>query len=243
MSIPPQIIVNADDIGLKTSVNKAILYCFEQGYINSTSLLTNMDNFDEAVDLIHANPIIKNIGVHVNFAEGKPVSGVINPQFLDTEGNWDINKTGSTSSLLNNSDKAFFRNEVNAQIDRALSAKINIVHLDSHLHLHTLPCFYNLFIDIARQRKLRLRLAQTYKEDSYLKFYYRKYINNKIKTNAGSYSDLFETVEMFTKNTDRALGRKIVEIMVHPDFDGKGRLFDHVDNVSINNWISYLNNK
>jgi len=29
--------------------------------------------------------------------------------------------------------------------------------------------------------------------------------------------------------------------MVHPDFDAAGKLFDHVDGVSMDNWIDYLN--
>ncbi|MCC8426189.1 ChbG/HpnK family deacetylase [Mucilaginibacter sp. UR6-11] len=240
MGIPSQIIVNADDIGLKTSVNQAILYCYEQGYINSTSLLTNMDGFDEAIDLIHNNPVIKNIGVHVNFSEGRPLTDFSKSQFLDDDGYWDPGKTGKLIQFLNHDGKALFLKEINAQIDRAISSALDIVHLDSHLHLHTLPAFYKLFIEVARQRKLKLRLAQTYNENSYLKFYYRKYINREIKAAGINYTALFETVDEFLNNKGTSQIDKAVEIMVHPDFDGQGKLFDHVDTTAINNWISYL---
>lgn len=240
MSIPSQIIVNADDIGLKTSVNKAILYCFEQGYINSTSLLTNMGGFNDAVELIHQNPIIQNIGLHVNFAEGKPVSNFAQTQFLDAEGNWDINKTGKLFPFLNKETKRAFLTEINAQLERALAAKIKINHLDSHLHLHTLPPFYNLFIGVAKRHNLKLRLAQTYREGSYVKFYYRGYINNKIKTLAINYSQYFVTVGEFLKSDTKFSAGHMIEIMVHPDFDASGNLFDHVDENSMKDWISYL---
>lgn len=240
MSIPAQIIVNADDIGLKPSVNKAILYCFEQGYINSTSLLTNMDHFNDTVEFIHQNPIIKNVGLHVNFAEGKPVSNFGQTQFLDADGNWDINKTGKLLTLLNKGTQTAFFNEINAQLERALKAKINISHLDSHLHLHTLPAFYNLFIKVAKTRNLKLRLAQTYREGSYLKFYYRSYINNKIRALDINYSEYFVTVKEFLKSNTNFVDKRGVEIMVHPDFDTSGKLFDHVDTESMNDWLSYL---
>ena len=70
--IPDYIIANADDLGYSHSVNKAILYCFEHGYINSASLMTNTGFFDEAVSMIKENPVIRNIGVHIDLAEGKP---------------------------------------------------------------------------------------------------------------------------------------------------------------------------
>jgi predicted glycoside hydrolase/deacetylase ChbG (UPF0249 family) len=240
MSIPYPIIVNADDIGLKPSVNKAILYCFEHEYINSTSLLTNMDYFAETVEFIHQNPAIQNIGLHVNFAEGKPVTNFPQKQFLDANGNWDVNKTGKLTMVLNDEVKAAFLNEINAQLERALKANIKIVHIDSHLHLHTLPAFYNLFIEVAKRENLKLRLAQTYREKSYLKFFYRKYINSKIKGLNINYSEYFVTVEEFIKSKASFLDKHSVEIMVHPDFDASGKLFDHVGAKSMENWIAYL---
>lgn len=180
------------------------------------------------------------IGVHINFAEGMPVTYFNQPRFLDTDGYWDINKTGSPLFILNRQSKASFLNEIDAQIEKAISSKIKINHLDSHLHLHTLPAFYQIFIEAARHHKLKLRLAQTYRESSYLKFYYRKYINNKIKKNEGNYTDLFETVEEFLKHAGRDLNGKTVELMVHPDFDANGKLFDHVSSTSVESWINYL---
>lgn len=241
MRIPSSIIVNADDIGLRPSVNKAILYSFQQGYINSTSLLTNMDCFDQTVDFIHNNPSIINIGLHGNFAEGRPVSNFKYHEFLDDDGNWNISKTSRVSQLLTKELKAAFAAELDAQLNKALSAKINITHVDSHLHLHTLPAFYNIYIDVAKCHKLKLRLAQTYREGSYVKFLYRSFLNNKIKSAHINYSDLFETVSKFLNRADRG-SKTMVEIMVHPDFDQAGKLIDHVDGISMDYWVDYLKN-
>lgn len=239
MNIPSSIIVNADDIGLKTSVNKAILYSYEKGYINSTSLLTNMDCFDETVDFIHQNPAIINIGLHGNFAEGKPVTNFKYKEFLDEAGNWNLQQTGKITQLINKEVKAAFVAELNAQMDKAMAGKINITHLDSHLHLHTLPSFYSIYIDLAKRHKLKLRLAQTYREGSYPKFLYRKFLNSKIKSAHINYADLFETVTKFLENPNRDSKTK-TEIMVHPDFDASGKMFDHVDGVSMDLWVDYL---
>lgn len=198
-----------------------------------------MDCFDETIDFIHSNPAIINIGLHGNFAEGKPVSNFKYPEFLDADGNWNLSKTGKITQLLSKDIKAAFAAELNAQMEKALGAKINITHVDSHLHLHTLPSFYSMYIDLAKRHKLKLRLAQTYREGSYPKFLYRKFLNSKIKANHIAHSDYFETVDKFLSFGDQHPAGK-TEIMVHPDFDADGKIFDHVDGTSMEYWVAYL---
>jgi len=106
--------------------------------------------------------------------------------------------------------------------------------------LHTLPCFYRLFINAAKHYKLKLRLAQTYNEGNYIKFLYRKYVNHEIKTNNIGYSDYFETVAGFLKKGEIFYQNKYIEIMLHPDIDKAGRLVDHVDKGNLENWINYI---
>ena len=51
------IYINADDFGLGTSVNKAIVECFNSGIINSTTLMANMPGFDEAIELLRLDEL------------------------------------------------------------------------------------------------------------------------------------------------------------------------------------------
>jgi hypothetical protein len=241
--IPGNILANADDLGYNTTVNKAILYCFEQGYINSTSLMTNTPYFEETVKLVHENPVISNIGIHVNLAEGPPLTD-FKENYLDAAGNWDIKKTNKLLNRLDKASRTAFSNEINAQVERAVAAKISVTHLDSHLHLHTLPCFYKLFLTIANQYKLKIRLAQTYNEGSHLKFYYRKYINNIFRNAGYNYSDCFETVDRFLLEKNRVFNKNItVEVMLHPWFDARGVLTDHYDRDTLTKWLNFLTNQ
>ena len=52
-----KIIINADDFGLNSSVNKAIVESFNNGLINSTTLMANMPGFEEAVEMAHKSKI------------------------------------------------------------------------------------------------------------------------------------------------------------------------------------------
>lgn len=240
MVIPSNILANADDLGLNTTVNKAILQCFELGYINSTSLLTNTDYFDETIDLINQNPSIKNIGVHVNLAEGKPVTLFTETGYLDKTGNWDLAKINKVIAFLNPTAQQVFLNEICAQIDKALAAKIPLTHIDSHYHLHTLPCFYKLFLWAAKRYDLKIRIAQTFNEGSYLNLVYRKYINQKFKANHINYSDRFETVNYHLNNSTNKSRSGVVEIMLHPGLDMEGGLTDHYDADTMTDWVNFL---
>jgi predicted glycoside hydrolase/deacetylase ChbG (UPF0249 family) len=239
MRIPENIIANADDLGYNAAVNSAIRYCFEHGYINSCSLMTNMEGFEEAVTMIRESHTIKNIGIHINLAEGKPLTN-LQGNYFDKEGNWDVYKTNQVSNWLGSKGKSAFLNEIEAQITKAQAENITISHLDSHLHLHTLPCFYKLFLAAAKQHKLKLRLAQTSKEGSYLKYYYRKYINSQFKKFGLNYSSRFETIEEYFRKNDSGNTGGIVELMLHPSLDPSGALTDHYDPETLKKWLTYL---
>lgn len=238
--IPENIIANADDFGLNSSVNKAILHSYEQGYINSTSLMANCIGFEEAVAMSHQNKIVQNIGVHINLAEGKPVTDFKQKGFLTPNGEWDIGQTGKKLSFLSFESKAAFYAEIETQLSRVLKQNVPVTHLDSHLHLHTLPCFFELFLSLARTYKLKLRLAQSFNEGSPLKFLFRQFLNRKIKQQGIGYSSRFQTVDYFINHHHLRPAARQTEIMLHPDFDQSGNLTDHYLPTDMADWLLYL---
>ena len=239
MSIRTGLIVNADDLGLSISVNEAILFCYEKGYINSSSILTNTPFFDETAQLVHNNKAIINLGVHVNFAESKPLTNFKYNEYLNDNGEWDLDETKKYSNSLNTEVKNAFLTELYAQVDKALSANLNITHIDSHYHLHILPCFYDLFIKAAKKYNIKLRLAQLSHEQNVVKYLYRLYINSKIKLNNHNYSAKFENLGEFLKKLPNNNNQNI-ELMVHPQLDESGNLTDSVDSTGFAEWVKYV---
>jgi chitin disaccharide deacetylase len=238
MSIRTGLIVNADDLGLSRSVNEAILFCYKKGYINSSSILTNTTFFDETVQLVHDNTVITNVGVHINFAESKPLTNFKYDEYLNENGEWDLDKTRKYSNSLNTDVKNAFQTELYAQVDKALSSHLNITHIDSHYHLHILPCFYDLFINAAKIYNIKLRLAQLSHEQNVVKYLYRLYINSKIKLNNNNYSAKFENLGEFLKKFPNNTHQNI-ELMVHPQFDELGKLTDSVDAIGFAEWVKF----
>ncbi len=238
MPIPANIIATADDLGMSPAVNRAVVYCFAQGYINSASLLTNTPYFTETVRLLRDSPMVTNIGVHVNLAEGPPVTPFAFPHFLNGEGHWNIQKTGIKTAYLNKAVRQAFYEEITAQIAKAAEAGLQLTHLDSHYHLHTLPRFFPLFIKAALHYRLPLRLAQTHYAGNVFTFLYRRFINYRIRQHGLSFSARFEYPAYFLQKATPS--RALTELMLHPLFDAADTLTDHYDAAAMQGWIAYL---
>jgi len=60
-----KLIVNADDFGRSTAINRGIIDAHEKGVVTSTSLMTDREAFAEAVALARRYPRL-GIGLHLD---------------------------------------------------------------------------------------------------------------------------------------------------------------------------------
>ncbi|HYE76027.1 MAG TPA: ChbG/HpnK family deacetylase, partial [Blastocatellia bacterium] len=135
-----QLIVNADDFGITTGVNRAIIEGHQHGIITSTTLMVNMPGFNEAVQLAKANPKL-GVGLHFNITQGQPIAS---KEKIRSLLNSKLEFTGTSTALAQRSilgrlKSAEIEIELRAQIEKALAAGIKPTHLDSHKHAHALP--------------------------------------------------------------------------------------------------------
>ena len=127
------LIVNADDFGASSGINRGILEAHRKGILTSTSLMVNMPAAAEAVVLSREAPDL-GIGLHVNFTN-------------ESEG--PVVDIASTEAC---------REELSRQFDQftALMGRLP-THLDSHHHVHRRSNLLPLFLDLASQYRLPLR--------------------------------------------------------------------------------------
>ena len=234
--IPLNIIANADDFGFNKNITDGIVRAYERGYVNSLSLMTNGNYFEEAVSIIKSRPLLKNVGVHINFTLGKPLTA-INKMYLTHTGEWDRTNVDKVFMVLSKQSSEAFYKEICCQIERALNAGIDINHLDSHHHVHTLPCFVRLFIKAARSYDLKLRLAQTSPSGNIFKNLYRQQLNKAIISNELNYSSYFEHPGKIKQRIAGLNGMKTIEVMLHPILNELGELTDHHDPIGFNQWM------
>ncbi|PZX51292.1 putative glycoside hydrolase/deacetylase ChbG (UPF0249 family) [Algoriphagus ratkowskyi] len=225
------LIINADDFGKDKLINEAIVYCLNNNLINSTSLMVGEPGFQEAISSIN-NFGYKNIGLHVNLTEGKPLSTFEADCFLQENGDWDPNKVWSPNLLKKEISKKF-EAEIVFQLEKMADSILFPNHINSHHHIHTTPFLFPVFLKVALKFKIKLRLCQSYYENSYFKYYYRVGINQIIKSNRLAFSDSFESLNSWNSRKQMLRAKKI-EIMVHPMFlQDYSKIIDSWENVDL----------
>jgi len=132
-----RLIINADDFGYSKEVNLGIIEAHRFGTVTSTTIMTNEDFFEHAIDIY---PKSLGIGIHLNLTWDRSL--ITNKPFSK------YNKHLAVLGLLNK-NKA--EKEFRKQIDTLLERGIRPDHLDTHHHIHAFPPLKDLIIDLAKE--------------------------------------------------------------------------------------------
>lgn len=142
------LIVNADDFGLTTGVNRAIIEAHTRGILTSATIMANMPAFDDAVCLAKAHPSL-GVGLHFNITQGHPIAEPARVRsLLDQRGEFLGTSTALLQrALLGRLRVEEIRIELRAQIEKSLSAGLPLTHVDSHKHAHAFPPVFSAIAD------------------------------------------------------------------------------------------------
>ncbi len=147
-----RLIVNADDFGYTTGVNRAIIEAHTHGIVTSSTLMANAPAFDDAVHLAKQNPQL-SVGCHVVLLDGKPVLDPVRVSSI-TKNSSPVFRDGLKSfaarAFSGRIDRSQIEAEITAQIQKIQSAGISVSHLDSHKHTHLLPAVLGPMLRAAR---------------------------------------------------------------------------------------------
>ncbi len=150
-----RLIINADDFGLTSGVNRGIIESHAHGVVTSATLMACGEKFAEAATLAAQAPRL-GVGCHVVLVDGVPVSDAatvstltVGPRFRDRLTNFAM--LAATGRL----DPAQIEAEVTAQIQKLQAAGIRVSHLDSHKHTHMFPVVLKGMLRAAKKCGIR----------------------------------------------------------------------------------------
>jgi hopanoid biosynthesis associated protein HpnK len=157
-----RLIINADDFGVTSGVNRAIVEAHEGGIVTSATLMANGQAFEEAVSLAQARPRL-GVGCHVVLVDGAPlVRQTATDSLLDPRSRTagtprfrdGISKFAALA-LLGRLAQDEIEEEAAAQIGKLQSSGIAVTHLDSHKHTHMFPQVLRPLLRAAQVRGVR----------------------------------------------------------------------------------------
>lgn len=158
-----RVIINADDFGIHTEVNHAVIEAYEKGVLRSASLLASGAAFEEAVTLAKQCPGL-GIGIHLCLVGSLPP--VLSPQEVPTL----VDKDGLVAEsyipfirrvMEGKIDYEQVYRELDAQMEKIMAQGLPITHVDSHQHMHILPPIWAIVQTLMKKYGLhRLRVPR-----------------------------------------------------------------------------------
>jgi len=134
----PRLIVNADDFGLTSGVNRAITEASRSGIVTSATLMANSQAFDQAVQLAQSQPQLQ-VGCHVVLIDGEPLCAEL-PSLTVEIGKFRSSiKEFALAAVRKRISQEEVQHEAEAQIRKIQATGIRVTHVDTHKHTHLFP--------------------------------------------------------------------------------------------------------
>ncbi len=153
-----RLIINADDFGLTSGINRAVEDLHRAGVLSSATLMANGPAFEDAVALARRNPSL-GIGCHIVLVDGVPLSppdripSLLGPDRRRLRPSLLNFAAAATTGKLREQE---LRTEALAQIRRIQAAGLHVTHLDTHKHTHTFPSVAASLVQVAREASVPL---------------------------------------------------------------------------------------
>jgi chitin disaccharide deacetylase len=143
-----RLIVNADDFGLSSSVNAAVIRAHRDGILTTASLMVNEPGFAEAVILAKENPSL-GVGLHLTLLHGHsalPPDKI--PGLANSRGEFSNSPVGAGMAyFFKSSLREQLRAEIHAQIEKFHATGLKLDHVNGHLHLHLHPAVFKILME------------------------------------------------------------------------------------------------
>ncbi len=157
-----RLIINGDDFGYSSAVNRAILQAHRQGVLTSTSLMVNERAADEAVQLAKATPSLA-VGLHLVLVLGRAaLSPTAIPTLVNSHGKFTNSPfVAGVQYYFSRAARREVRNEMRAQFEKFVATGLPFSHVDGHTHLHMHPVIFDELIPLCEEFGVpRLRVVK-----------------------------------------------------------------------------------
>ena len=133
-----RLIINADDFGLTTGVNRAIAEGNRSGVLTSATMMANAQASAAAMDIAREQPALKT-GCHIVLIDGVPISANL-PSLTSGSSRFRSSlKQFAVAAVRKQIAPEEIQREAEAQIRKIQTRCIALTHVDSHKHTHMFP--------------------------------------------------------------------------------------------------------
>lgn len=150
------LIINGDDFGYSSSVNRAIVRAHRDGVLTSASLMVNEAAADEAIELARGNPGLA-VGLHLVLVLGRSaLTHSEIPHITNAGGRFtDSSLRAGLNYYFSYAARHEMKREMRAQFERFAATGLPFSHVDGHTHLHMHPTIFDELIRLCEEFNVR----------------------------------------------------------------------------------------
>lgn len=151
-----RLIVNADDFGLSSSVNRAVVQAHQNGILSTASLMVNEEGTAEAVTMARDNPRL-GVGLHLTLLCGhSALDSQQIPRLVNARREFTNNPVAAGwSYFFSRSLRGQLRDEMAAQFEKFQATGLPLDHVNGHLHLHLHPVVFEILMENSERWGIR----------------------------------------------------------------------------------------
>ena len=142
-----RLIVNADDFGASSSINRAVIQAHREGILTSASLMVNGAAFEEAVEFAKAHRKL-GVGLHLVLCRGRstlPFERI--PSLVERTGEFAHRPVWAGFKYYFLPVRQQLREEITAQFEKFAQTGLELDHVNGHLHFHLHPMILRLLME------------------------------------------------------------------------------------------------
>jgi predicted glycoside hydrolase/deacetylase ChbG (UPF0249 family) len=208
------LIINADDFGISTEVNRGIFTAYEKGVITDSSLLIKGEYSQEAITMIKENPEFP-VGIHIAL---DPLLGWESP------GKEKFTRQGLHQIMNESTFLTKIEQEIHEQIEAFLDTGLIPSHIDTHHHVHGFPQIFETLVEAMDRYGIKaLRFNKTGyslmgREDILLSAETAQWMEDALRQRRITYPHLL--IDPLLPFSLEELPPGMTELMVHPSSGG-----------------------
>ena len=161
---------HADDYGMFRTQSKHIIDCYHNGALNGISIMPNSPYLRECMEDIADIRQKLFVTVHLNFVEGRPLTGDKAGRLTDRNGNFSIGFFKLFCLGYVPVIRRFYYKQIRREVEAQLlncqpymnDGKFRI---DGHVHYHMLPLVFDAVMDVIKKNDLQVSYIRFPREE------------------------------------------------------------------------------
>jgi predicted glycoside hydrolase/deacetylase ChbG (UPF0249 family) len=208
------LIINADDLGISSEVNRGIFTAYKHGVVTDSSLLINGACSQEAVTILRKNPQF-SAGIHTDLDSLLGWESPGKEKFTRQELHQIMNESTFVTKI---------EQEIHEQIEAFLDTGLIPSHIDTHHHVHGFPQIFETLVEAMDRYGIKaLRFNKTGyslmgREDILLSAETAQWMEDALRQRRITYPHLL--IDPLLPFSLEELPPGVTELMVHPSSGG-----------------------